>query len=242
MADHSLLAFASAALFTAIAAPAVAQNAAPSSAAGTVVVMTGAAELELPNDEALVHFYYEHQDADLTKAQAAVNRRVADGMAALKQADPKAEIETAGYGATPVYSAGSGRTLVGWRVRQGVALRTENLTALPKTVAAAQATLALGGVDFRLSRAARDKAQAQLIQQAIANLNSRVAAAANALGVPPNRVRLEEVNFGGREGGPMPLGAPRMAAMSSDAVPAPSFEAGRSVERMTVTGKARLLP
>jgi hypothetical protein len=33
-----------------------------------------------------------------------------------------------------------------------------------------------------------------------------------------------------------------MAAMSSDAVPAPSFEAGRSVEQMTVTGKARLLP
>jgi len=237
--NPSVLALALAALIT---APAMAQNAAPASSAGTVVVMTGAAELELANDEAIVHFYYEHQDADLTKAQAAVNQRVADGMAALKRADPRAEIETSGYGATPVYSAGSGRTLVGWRVRQGVTLRTENLTALPKTVASAQSTLALGGVDFRLSRATSDKAQAQLIQQAIANLNSRVAAAANALGVPPNRVRLEEVNFGAREGGPMPLGAPRMAAMASDAVPAPSFEAGRSIERMTVTGKARLLP
>jgi hypothetical protein len=33
-----------------------------------------------------------------------------------------------------------------------------------------------------------------------------------------------------------------MAAMASDAVPAPTFEAGRTSERMTVSGKARLLP
>lgn len=204
--------------------------------------MTGAAELELSNDEAVVQFYYEAQDADLAKAQATVNARVAEGMAALKRAEPKAEIETSGYGATPVYSGGTGRTLVGWRVRQGVSLRTENLTSLPKTVAAVQSTLALGSVDFRLSRGTHEKAQSQLIQQAIANLNARVAAAASALGVPANRVRLEEVNFGGREGGPIAVGVARMAAMASDAVPAPSFEPGRSIERLTVTGRARLLP
>lgn len=224
------------------AASAEAQSPAPLPTAGTVVVMTGAAELELPNDEAVVQFYYEHQDPDLTKAQTAVNARVAEGMAALKRAEPKAEIETSGYGATPVYSAGSGRTLVGWRVRQGVSMRTESLTSLAKTVANVQSTLAVGGVDFRLSRVAREKAQAQLIQQAIANLNARVAAAAVALGVPANRVRLEEVNFGVREGGPIPVGAARMATMASEAVPAPSFEPGRSLERLTVTGKARLLP
>jgi hypothetical protein len=33
-----------------------------------------------------------------------------------------------------------------------------------------------------------------------------------------------------------------MATMASDAVSPPTFEAGRSVERLAVTGKARLLP
>jgi predicted secreted protein len=127
-------------------------------------------------------------------------------------------------------------------VRQGVTLKTENLTTLPKTVAAAQSTLSVGGVDFRLSKTARERVDAQLIQQAIANLNARVAAAAQALGVPPNRIRLEEVNFGGREGGPIPVGAARMATMSTDAVPPPTFESGRSVERLQVSGRARLLP
>ena len=48
-------------------------------------------------------------------------------------------------------------------------LRTENLAALPKTVAAAQSLLSLGGIDFRLSKAARERVEGQLIQQAIAN-------------------------------------------------------------------------
>lgn len=210
--------------------------------AGTLVIMTGSAEIELPNDEAVVNFFYEVQDADLAKAQSLVNQRVGDGTAALRRADPKAQVETSGYGSYPVYASGTSRGIVGWRVRQGVTLRTESLSTLPKTVAAAQSTLSVGGIDFRLSKAAREKVEAQLIQQAIANLNARVTAAAQALGVPPSRVRLEEVNFGGREGGPIPIGAARMATMASDAVSPPTFEAGRSVERLAVSGKARLLP
>lgn len=215
---------------------------APPPNSGTLVIMTGSAEIELPNDEAVANFFYEAQDADLAKAQSLVNQRVGDGTAALRRADPKAQIETSGYGSYPVYASGPSRGIVGWRVRQGVTLKTDNLATLPKTVAAAQSTLSVGGVDFRLSKAAREKVEAQLIQQAIANLNARMAAAAQALGVPPNRVRLEEVNFGGREGGPIPIGSPRMATMASDAVPPPTFEAGRSAERLAVTGKARLLP
>ena len=224
-----------------IALPALAQQVAPAASSSTLVVMTGSAEVELPNDEAIANFYFEAQDADLAKAQALVNQRVSDGTAALKRADAKAQVETSGYGSFPVYGAAN-RSIVGWRVRQGVTLRTENLVALPKTVAAAQSLLSLGGIDFRLSKAARERVEGQLIQQAIANFNARVAAVSQALGVPPGRVRIEELNFGSREGGPVPVAAARMAAMASDAVPAPSFEAGRSSERLSVSGKVRLLP
>jgi uncharacterized protein len=234
------LAFAALAI---VALPAIGQMAAsPPPNVGTLVIMTGSAEVELPNDEAVVNFFYEAQDADLTKAQALVNQRVGDGTAALKRADPKAQVETSGYSSYPVYSGSSNRNIVGWRVRQGVTLKTDNLASLPKTVASAQSTLSVGGVDFRLSKTARERVEGQLIQQAIANLNARIAAAAQALGVPTSRVRMEEVNFGGREGGPIPVGAARMATMASDAVPAPTFEAGRSAERLMVSGKARLLP
>src|SRR5512134_3312641 len=220
--------------------PAAAQTA-PAPSGGALVLMTGHAEVELPNDEAVASFFYEAQDADLTRAQSQVNQRVGDGTAALKRADPKAQIETSGYSSFPVYSTGTSRNIVGWRVRQGLTLRTENLTALPKTIAAAQPHLALGGIDFRLSKAAREKVEAQLIQQAIANLNARFAAAAQALGVPASRIRIEEVNFGVRDTiGPQPVMA-RAAPMALEAATPPTLESGRSIERLTVTGKARLL-
>ncbi len=225
-----------------LAASALAQQSLPLQPAGTLVLMTGAAEVELANDEAVANFFYEAQDADLTRAQSTVNQRVSDGTAALKRADPKAQIETSGYSSYPVYSSGSNRTITGWRVRQGVTVRTENLAALAKTVAAAQPTLALGGVDFRLSKAARDKVEAQLIQLAVANLNSRFTAVGQSMGVPANRIRVEEINFGVREAAPPQPMMMRSAMQSSDAVAPPVFESGRSIERLTVTGKARFLP
>jgi hypothetical protein len=60
------------------------------------------------------------------------------------------------------------------------------------------------------------------------------------MGVPANRIRVEEINFGVREAGPP---QPMMrATMATDAVTPPTFESGRSIERLTVTGKARFLP
>ena len=208
---------------------------------GTLLLMTGTAEAEVANDEALAQFFFEAQDADLARAQSQVNQRVAEGVAQLKRADPKALVETTGYTSYPVYQPGTQRKLVGWRVRQGVSLRTSELAALPRAVAAAQQHLALAGIDFRLSRAARTRVEAELIEQAIANLNDKVAAAARALKVAPDRVRLEELNFGVTPP-PMPRMRSDMMASAAPPVEEPQFDAGRSLQQLTVTGKARLLP
>jgi predicted secreted protein len=208
---------------------------------GTVLLMTGHAEVEVGNDEAFAQFFFEAQESDLPRAQSLVNQRVAEGVAQLKRADPRALVETAGYSSFPVYQPGTQRKLVGWRVRQSVSLRTGDLAALPRAVAAAQQHLALAGIDFRLSRAARTKVEAELIEQAIANLNDKVAAAARALKVPAERVRLEELNFGVAPA-PMPRMRAEMMASAAPAVDEPQFDAGRSLQQMTVTGRARLLP
>jgi len=208
---------------------------------GTLLLMTGSAAVEIENDEALAQFFFEAQEAELPRAQSLVNQRVADGVAQLKRGDPKGLVETAGYTTYPVYQPGTQRKLIGWRVRQNVSLRTGDLAALPRAVAAAQPYLALAGIDFRLSRAARTKVEAELIEQAIANLNDKVAAAARALKVPPERIRLEELNFGVAPP-PMPRMRAEMMASSAPPVEEPQFDAGRSLQQMTVTGRARLLP
>jgi predicted secreted protein len=160
----------------------------------------------------------------------------------LKRADPKAQIETSGYSSFPVYSTGTSRNIVGWRVRQGVTLRTENLAVLPRTIVAAQPHLAVGGIDFRLSKAAREKVEAQLIQQAIANLNARFTAAAQALGVPASSAIGVARAITGC--GPIVSRTPKFTSSMRirEAGTPPTLESGRSIERLTVTGKARLLP
>ncbi len=209
---------------------------------GTTLLLTGSAEIEVANDEAVAQFYLEQQDVDLARAQSLVNQRVADAVAKLKHTDPGALIETAGYSSYPVYQSGAQRKLVGWRIRQGISMRTTDLAALPRAVAAAQQLLALGGIDFRLSRAVREKVEGELIALAIANLNGKVAAAARALNVPADKVRLEELNFGVAPPPPMPLATRARAEMmmSAPQVEEPRFEAGRSLQQLTVTARARL--
>jgi predicted secreted protein len=207
---------------------------------GTLVLMSGAAEIEVANDEAVAHLYAELQDADAARAQSLVNQRAGEGAAAIKRIDPKAQIETTSYSSQPIYSRDGARKIVGWRVRQTVTLRTSDLALLPKTVAAAQQHLALAGIEFRLSRAARERVEAELIQRALANLNARVAAAAQALDVPKARVRIEELNFGvtGAERPPI-VPMARALAQAADSVVEPQFDAGRSLQQLTVTAKVR---
>jgi predicted secreted protein len=207
---------------------------------GTVVLMTGSAEIEVANDEAVANLFVEQQDADLARVQSTVNQRTADGIAQLKRSDPKALIETTGYASYPIYSRDGGRKVVGWRVRQSVSLRTADLAALPRTIAAAQQHLALAGIDFRLSRAARERVEADLIQRAIANLNARVAAAAQALDVAKSRIRIEELNFGVTAAERPPIvPMARTMVQAAEAVAEPQFDAGRSLQQMTVTARVR---
>lgn len=226
---------------------AAAQAQAPGSAArseGTVVLMPGLAQLQLPNDEALASFYYEVQDADARKAQTQVNARVAEGIAALKRADPRAQVESAGYQSYPVYTQAPGVTprITGWRVRQTVSLRTTDLERLASTVQAGQGLLALGSLQFQLSRAAREKAEAQLIERAVANVQARVAAAASALGVPAERVRIEELSFGRRDEFVPPQPMMMRAAMADGVAAPPVLEPGQSTESLPVTARVRFLP
>jgi uncharacterized protein YggE len=226
-----------------VCTPSRAQSSSPARSEGTLLLMTGAAEAEVANDEAVAQFYFEAQEPDLARAQSLVNQRVAEAVAQLKRAEPKAQVESAGYGSYPVYQPGTQRKLVGWRVRQNVTLRTRDLATLPRAVSVAQALLALGGIQFDLSREAREKVEADLIALAIANLNDKIAAAARALAVPPGRVRLEEVNFGGAPPiVPMVAHERGMAMANAAPVEEPQLDAGRTLQRLTVSAKARLLP
>lgn len=230
------------ALALAVVAGSAFAQAPPARFEGTLLVMTGAAELEVANDEAALSFYFEQQEPELARAQSLVNQRIADGVAAIKRADPKAAVATSGYGSYPVYQPGSARKIIGWRARQSVNVKTSDLANLPKMIAAGQQQLALGGIEFRLSQGARERVEGELIERAIANLNARVAAVARALSVPVARQRIEELNFGIPTGVRPPMIAmARMSGAAAEPVVEPQIDPGQTTQQVTVSAKVRFL-
>ena len=117
---------------------------------GATVIVPAYGEVTAPNDQAVAMLAIEEQDKDKAAAASRVNQKIKQGLDILKKEDPQAKLKTQGYYTYPVYpedrplppgAAGKPRQPAAWRVGQYVQVTTNNLNALPKTVAAAQKVL-----------------------------------------------------------------------------------------------------
>ncbi|HVL75466.1 MAG TPA: SIMPL domain-containing protein [Noviherbaspirillum sp.] len=225
---------------------------------GTLIVVPAYGEVRHPNDEARATFMVEEQDKDRVVAVNRVNQRMKQGTEIIRNEDKTARLETRGYFTFPVYSDEGmqppqpraqqqrplQRQIVGWRVGQYLEVRTTNLEALPRTVAAAQKVLALNGLQFGLADETNRKLEEQRIAAAYENLMERMTAIAKAMGRNVGDMILDTVDFEG-SGGYVPqpeVAATRMmSAKAMDAaVVEPGFEPGETTLTMRVVGRARL--
>jgi predicted secreted protein len=172
------------------------------------------------------------------------------GMEILKREDPQAVLSTRGYYTYAVYPDDQPQPRTGnklrqpsaWRVGQYLDVKTGNLDALPKTVAAAQRVLALNGLSFGLSDATAKKLDARRIDMAYRNLADRIGSIAHAMGRNPADAVLDTVDFETSGNYAQDAAAPKMmrAAMAESApVEEPSFEPGETTLNMQVVGKVR---
>jgi len=224
----------------------------PALAQGTLVIVPGFGTVTRANDEAHAIFMVEEQDQDKAAAASRVNRKIREGVDILKRADPQAKLKTRGYYTYPVYaesdparpSKGT-RQLLRWRAGQYVELTTQNLGALPRTVAAAQQLLALNNLRYSLSEKAARAADDELIAAAYRNLSERIASVARAMGRNAADAFIDTVDYEGsgayapqaemkREGMAMAAGA-----AGPQAIEEPDFEPGESTLSMRVVGRVR---
>ena len=227
---------------------AIAQPAAQTS--GAVVIVAANGTVIRPNDEAHAIFFIEEQDKDKAAAASRVNQKTRQGLEILKREDPKAKLTTRGYYSYPVYSGDSilpsskARQIVGWRVGQYVEATTENLAALPTTVAAAQSVLALNGLRFVLAEKTARSADDELIADTYRHLVERVGSIAKAMGRNPADAVFDTVDYEG-SGNYAPQAQPLMRAAAPAAkamgssVEEPNFEPGETTLNMRVVGRVR---
>lgn len=237
---------------TLVTMPALAQ-----STSGTLVIVPATAEVVHANDLAIATFGIEETDKDKSVAASKVNQKMKDGMVILRAADPQASLKTQGYYTYPVYAEQprnlSGTVMpqpkpvtIGWRVGQAVQVKTMNLAALPKTVAAAQAILSLNAVNFGLAPATIKKVDEERIAATYANLNERIGAIATAMGRARTDAVIDTVDFEASGNYSMQVtarsnayAAAPMAARAREEVAEPSLEPGETTLQMKVVGKVR---
>ena len=222
---------------------------------GTLVVVPANGEVVHANDQVTVTLAVEEQDKDKAAAASRVNRKMNEGAAIVKKADPQAVLKTQGYYTYAVYPetaplppgvAAKPRVPTGWRVGQYLQVTTTNLAALPKTVSAAQGVLTLNRLNFGLAPATVRKLDDQRIAAAYKNLNERVAAIAGAMGRNVNDAVIDTIDFEGSGNYAQRVNVAGARNMSADAmayggsqVAEPSFEPGETTLNMGLVAKVK---
>lgn len=242
-------------LFAAVATVAVTVQAQGLPTAGTLVVVPASGEVVHVNDQVIITLAIEEQDKDKAAAASRVNQKMNQGVAIVKKADPQAVLKTQGYYTYAVYpevaplpagSVAKPRVPTGWRVGQYLQVKTTNLAALPKTVAAAQAVLTLNRLNFGLTPETMRKLDNERIVAAYKNLNERMATIAGAMGRNLNDAVIETLDFEGTggyaQGNYAPPAPPApMRAMKNEAtqVAEPNFEPGETGVNLRVVAKVK---
>jgi predicted secreted protein len=244
-----LIASLAVAVAASLALPVSAQQVNP----GTLVTVSGYADIKADNDQATANFFIEEQDKDKSAAASRVNQKMKAGTELIKKEDAQAQLVTRGYYSYPVYADESAvavgqvrkRQQTGWRVGQYLEMKTQNLKQLSAVAAVVQKNLALSGISFGLSDVARKNLETERLEAGYKNFSERVHVITKAMGRKDSDVSVESLDFDAADVEPRPYAMQRMlvagAAPRADAsVEETSFEPGVTSLTIRVLGKIRV--
>jgi len=205
-----------------------------------VVNLEASATAEVPTDTLTITLFIEEQGADPSDLAGKVNTRLEQ---ALAKARSEAAVETrsGNYQTNPVYDRAN--QITGWRIRAELMLESRDFKAAGALASRLQPAMKLSAMVFSLSRAAREKAEAALLTDALTRYQGKAQVIARALGFPGYTLGQVTVRSDGPVFQPVAYRGMAMSAMA-DAAPAPPIpaEGGKNAVTITVTGSVILGP
>ncbi|MGH7033865.1 MAG: SIMPL domain-containing protein [Stellaceae bacterium] len=224
-------------LMAAIAAAPAAAQTAPAAANMTVLHLSETAQRGVPRDRLRIELAAQAVDANASKVQAEINRRMAAALARIKSA-PDIAVETQGYS---VYPEHSDKGPTRWHGSQSVALTGKDFGAVLVLVGALQQDgLIVQSMTPELSREARLAVEDELTDVALQRLRRRAEHIAADLGTKVETFR--DLHIGNAAPPPpVPLRA-MMAMKGSAAAPPPVAEAGEATVSVSVSADIALAP
>jgi len=203
-----------------------------------VVTLDASATMEVPTDTLTIALFSEEQGPDPAELASRINARLEQALATAK-ATPGVAARSGQYQTFPVYDRAS--QITGWRVRAEMVLESGDFKAAGTLAGRLQPALKLGSMVFSLSRAAREKAEASLVTEALTRYQAKAQVIAKTLGFPGYVLGQINVHTEGPMMPPQPY--PRMAAMAADASAGPvPTEGGKNAVTVSVSGSVVLGP
>jgi predicted secreted protein len=195
------------------------------------VYLDAQAERQIPNDEMRVILVTEHQG----KSPADLAGRVNSDMAWALELAKGAKDVVAGTGSYRTFPLYQDKLIVGWRATQELELTSTSMARLTELTGKLQERLQVRDMQFRPTKATRDRFQEELMEEALATFRRRAEIVGRHMPSKDYRIVEMHVNAGG---GPQPMMYER-AMMKMDAGGAPAVEAGTSLLIVTVSGNVQ---
>ncbi len=224
----------------ALCAPATAQSQlVTTTAPQNVVSLSASATLEVQQDELTLVFAATRDGADPAAVQSQLKQALEAALTeARKAARPgQLEVNTGRFSLSPRYSPRGG--ISGWIGSAELVVVGRDIAAVSQ-LAGRIGTMPLARTSFSLSRDARQKAEAEVMAQAIARFKGRAEQVAREFGF--GGWSLREVSVQGQDGmhpAPVMRAQAMRAAAPDEALP---VEAGRTQVTVTVGGSVQLSP
>ncbi|MBE7416219.1 MAG: SIMPL domain-containing protein [Ideonella sp.] len=208
----------------------------PAVPARDVLTLSAQATVEVPYDAMAITLAASRDAPDAASVQAQLRQAIDAALADARRAAKPGEIDvrTGGFSLSPRY--GNQGRITGWAGSAELVLEGRDMSGIAQ-LAGRLNTLAVSRVAYSLSRATRERAEADAVAQAIARFRARALDYAKQFGFAGYTVR--EVQVGNAE--PefvQPMMRARMsAAPTSDAIP---VEAGKASVNVTVNGAVQM--
>lgn len=209
---------------------------------GLTLNVNGVASITVPNDEAQMNWSVSAQAKTLKEATSQAVKAMNEGLSQIKTVSDALKLQTQSMNSYPVYGEVKGNEtpkIVAWRVSQSLEVVAPDVQLVPAVIEKVNGTLALNGLNFKVSDAARAKYDESLYKLAVADATQRAVWIAQSVGSDAGKVELQSLRFNS-SATPRPINlmmrAPAKAMMDSS-VPAPSVEAGTSELNLTVSAE-----
>ena len=209
---------------------------------GLMLNVNGVASITVPNDEAQMNWSVSAQAQTLKEATAQAIKAMNEGLSQIKTVSDALKLQTQSMNSYPVYGEVKGNEtpkIVAWRVSQSLEVIAPDVQLVPAVIEKVNGTLALNGLNFKVSDAARAKYDESLYKLAVADATQRAVWIAQSVGSDAGKVELQSLRFNS-SATPRPINLMMRAtgkAMMDSAVPAPSVEAGTSELNLTVSAE-----